>query len=91
MKGYNPYWQVDLSLGDGVFSYKPRSIRMLLHVATDSYSRGTQEIVPLPHSVGMRTAVHARPYITRPMSLLGTILHKVLPSPVPAMPSKELL
>ena len=65
MKAHNPYWQFDLSLGDGVFSNGPRSIRMLLHVATGYYSLGTREIVPLAHPAGVRTSVHARPYIRR--------------------------
>jgi hypothetical protein len=89
MNAYEPYWQNDLSLGDGIFSNKARSIRMLLHITTN-YSLARQEIVPLPHRAGMRTVVHARPYIRRPRSWFGTLIRRVLPAPMPDTPYEEI-
>jgi hypothetical protein len=89
MNAPDPYWQHDLSLGNGVFPTVPRGIRMLLHVATE-HSLGMQEIVPLPHRAGMRTVVHARPYIRRSRSWLGNLIRRVLASPVPDIPYQTL-
>jgi hypothetical protein len=89
MNADEPYWQNDLSLGDGIFSNKARSIRMLLHITTNYYL-ARQEIVPLPHRAGMRTVVHARPYIRRPKSWFGNLIRRVLTSPVPDTPYEEL-
>jgi hypothetical protein len=82
MNAYEPYWQHDLSLGEGVFSPLPHALRMRLAVETERYY-GRQEIVPLPHPIGMRTVVHARPYtllprgLSRRLSWLGTLLRRV--------------
>jgi hypothetical protein len=96
MNAYEPYWQHDLFLGEGVFSpillrRIRRRIRMLLHVVTDDNDYFLrQEIVPISQPDGMRTVVHARPYLWHPGSWLGTLLRRMLYGRVPDIPYETL-
>jgi hypothetical protein len=66
MQAHDPYWQSDLSLGEGVcYRNEQRPLRMRMHIGTEPYY-GRQEIVPISQIEGERTCVHAVPYIILP-------------------------
>jgi hypothetical protein len=95
MNGHDSYWQMDLSLGEGVFSTMPHALRMCLNVGTERYD-GRREIVPISQPEGERSAVHARPYTLLPTGLsrrlgwLGTILRRVTKANWERLDSEEL-
>ena len=80
------YWQEDIPLFEGMFSYfrsqntpRPVQIRAKIHTSQEQYIDGNTEIVPLaPHS-GERTYVMMQPYVEEPN--IGSIfpLHGSLP------------
>lgn len=62
----DPYWQQDLTLGEGRF-YRDQifAIRLRLH-SSEEHFKDHQELVPLSHKAGESTYVLARPYILEP-------------------------
>lgn len=62
----DPYWQLDLAIGEGHF-YRDQlfTIRLRLHTSEEKF-RDHQDLVPLVHKTGQRTYVLARPYILEP-------------------------
>ena len=101
MNEHDPYWQIDLSLGDSVFSTElpssrvRRGIRILLHVGTERYF-GRQEIVPITQPEGDLTSLHARAYtlvshgLSRRLPVLGTLLRGVTKANWEQMDSQTL-
>ena len=57
----DPYWNLDLALGEGLTQGEHYTIRVKIHTAEEPY-RGRDELIPLTHKTGQRLYIHAKPY-----------------------------
>ena len=61
------YWTHDLLLGEARIGRETAAVRLKMHVSDEPYrSRAAADIVPLAHSVGRATYLHAKPYVLEP-------------------------
>jgi hypothetical protein len=60
-----PYWQHDLSIGEGVVDGEVTTIRLLVHSSTTTH-HGGRDIIPLSQKQGSCVYVQASPYILVP-------------------------
>ncbi len=77
------YWNVDQAIGEVTLWRDQRyTLRMRAHVTDELYRQAArEEIIPLKHPRGVRTYVHAKPYVLVPDITLGVQLY---PTPEPA-------
>src|SRR5437588_8549153 len=71
------YWQEDIALFEGVFSYfrshnrpRPVQVRAKIHTSQERYADGNTEIVSIEPRNGKRTYVMMQPYMEEPNVIL---------------------
>jgi len=72
----DPYFNVDQQMGEVRLWERDWMLRLQAHVSEEAYSRGEgEEIIALQQRRGVRTYVHARPYILQPDYRVTVALH----------------
>lgn len=76
------YWNVDQAIGEvTLWRDQHYTLRLKAHIADELYRQPARdEIIPLKHRQGVRTYVHAKPYVLVPDITLGI---QLFPTPDP--------